>query len=293
MGTECVAAGNSRPSLGAVFRELAAAWNRERALFLTGLSGFALGLAGLVVLTARGRLLAPPEDLVKLIAFNVALAIFVLTLAPLAPLAGLAPRFLNRWRAFQVVMALGSFAVVNLQTYRGIDPRFPQSGMFIDRLASILFGLLAIGGGVSFLLFTVRLFRRRANPGEESLLLGARYGAVTALVGFGTGLWMILNWGSRFGEAGDILPLHALGFHALQALPLLALLLDWGRIPFPAARRWIHLAGSAWLAACAALAWQVLLGRSLLDPSPAAVVALVLLIVWGLVAARAAHAWFR
>jgi hypothetical protein len=167
-----------------------------------------------------------------------------------------------------------------------VDPRFPTSGAALDLLAAVLFGLLAVGSVVSFLVFAVALFRRPDGP----LLLGARYGAVGALVGHGTGLWMIWNGGSRFGEAGDILPLHALGFHALQAVPLVALLLDWGRLPAPAAHWWTHAAGCAWLGACAALAWQVALGRAALDPSPATGAALALLTVWGLAVARAAYA---
>jgi hypothetical protein len=288
--------GNDSSTLRAALGTLVGAWQRERALFWTGLFCLLLGQAGVLAAGALGRFIAPEGDLAKPIAFSVALGIYVLTLAPLVDLARFSPRFHRRWCRLQVALTLGSVTVANLQTYRGIDPRFPQSGVPFDLLASVLFGLLALGGFLLFLLFAVSLFRRAtdAAPTRPGLLvLGARYGAVAALVGYASGLWMIVVRGSRFGEAGDILPLHALGFHGLQTVPVVALLLGWGESPLPAARRWVHGAGSAWLGACAALAWQTLRGRSFPEESVARGLTLLGLLAWGLVVARAVHAWRR
>jgi hypothetical protein len=284
---------NDSPSTPALLPMLVAAWSRERALFWTGLFLLFLALAGGVVLMARGRFIAPEGDLAKPIAFDVGLGIYVLTLAAVARLVGFSARMNGYWRAVQMVLALGSVAVANVQTYRGIDPRFPGSGMAIDRLASMLFGVLAVAGSVSFLVLTVSLFRRPADASERLLVLGLRYGAMAALIGYATGLWMILNGGAHFGEAGDILPLHALAFHGLQAAPVVAVLLGWRRMPSAAPRPWVHVAGCAWLVACAALAWQTLQGRSVLEPAPATVVALVALLVWALAMAYAVRTWFR
>ena len=236
-----------QPVAGAALRMLATTWNRERALFATGLCCFVVALVGVVVLLARGRFIAPQGDLTKPIAFDVAVGVYVLTLAALTPLAAWSPRLLLVWRGGQVTLALGSVAIANIQPWRGIDPRFPASGALIDGLAGLVFALLAVLGSSVFLMFAVRLFRRRADGDEGLLLLAARYASVAAIVGYATGFWMIHNGGPRVGESGDILPLHALGFHGVQALPVVAFLLAWGRIPFTAARRWVHLAGSAWL----------------------------------------------
>jgi hypothetical protein len=56
------------------------------------------------------------------------------------------------------------------------------------------------------------------------------------------------------------MPIHAAGFHGLQALPLVALLLGWSSLTTEAARTWIHIAGSAWLLFCLGLILQPLAG---------------------------------
>jgi hypothetical protein len=270
---------------------LAAAWVRERGLFAAGLVGLLLGLVGLIVLALHGRSIPPEGDVTKAMAFNVAVGIFLLTLALLVPLAAFTQRSRRHWCALQVWLALGSFAIVNVQLYRGIDPRFSRSGMLVDLCASLLFGLLALVGSASFLVFAVRLFRREATPREGSLLLAARYAGVAGTLAYAAGLWMILAGGARVGQAGDILPLHALGFHGLQAVPVVALLLHWGRASPRSVRQWVPIAGAGWVGACLGFAWQALRGRPPLDPSPAGVFVLVMLFTWGLVAARAVAAW--
>jgi hypothetical protein len=280
-------------SLGAALRILAAAWNRELALVGTGLLGVALGLVGLIVLAALGRFIPPEGDLGKPIAFNVALGVYLLTLAALVSLARFTTRFHRRWCAAQVVLTLGSFAIANIQTYRGIDPRFPQPGASLNQGVSILFGLLALGGAVTFLMFAVRLFRRRAEGAEGLMVLAARYGTVAALAGYASGLLMILVGGSRFGETGDILPSHALGFHGLQAVPAVAGLLILAHTPPGTARRWIHVAGASWIGACAGTGWQALLGFPPLEPSAAGAVTLVMLLAWGVAGTWAFHTWRR
>jgi hypothetical protein len=268
-------------------------WQRERTLFQTGLFCFALGLAETAVLVIRGRFIDPDGDLAKPLAFNLALGTYVLTIALLAHLARFSAPVHRCWRTLQIVLALGSVVIANIQTYRGIDPRFPHSAEAIDHLASLLFGLLAAGGTVTFACFIVQLFRRRAPEAESLLVLSTRYASVAAMIGYATGLWMILNGGSRYGASGDILPLHALGFHALQAVPVIALLLGWGCVPLSVSHRLVHVAGTAWLSACMALLWQTLLGRAVRELSPATLVALVSLFSWLLVMVRAAAAWLR
>lgn len=59
------------------------------------------------------------------------------------------------------------------------------------------------------------------------------------------------------------------------------------------ARPLIHAAGAAWLAACAAVAWQTAQGRPMLELSPANGVAAVSLLTWAAVAAFAARTWLR
>jgi hypothetical protein len=99
--------------------------------------------------------------------------------------------------------------------------------------------------------------------------------------------------GPGVGESGNLLPLHAAGFHGIQAIPLVALLLGWARAPEAVARRAVHLAGLAWIAACFAIAWQTSSGRSVLEPSAATAIAAAVLLAWGLILARALLAFRR
>jgi hypothetical protein len=97
--------------------------------------------------------------------------------------------------------------------------------------------------------------------------------------------------GSRYGAAGNILPLHALGFHSLQALPLVALFFLWSDVEPAIARRWIHLAALAWIGACLAVACQMFAGRSPSEPSPSTLAAIGFLLVWLIALGRGAWAW--
>ncbi|MBC7790013.1 MAG: hypothetical protein H7Z74_08700 [Anaerolineae bacterium] len=107
-----------------------------------------------------------------------------------------------------------------------------------DVAVGILLFLTAMGLIVTFIVLAVKLFRGPA-PGRDPLLLfGMRYGSATTMLGFGAGLWMSAVQSRLTGEGGNILPLHAPGFHGLQAVPLIALLLNRSSLTPSSAERW-------------------------------------------------------
>lgn len=61
----------------------------------------------------------------------------------------------------------------------------------------------------------------------------------------------------------------------------------------PLALARIHAAGVAWLAAVAAIAWQTVEGRAILDASPAMALAAGSLLAWAVVAALAVRTWLH
>jgi hypothetical protein len=146
---------------------------------------------------------------------------------------------------------------------------------------------------VMFLFLTWRFFRNRNEVKNRLLLVAIRYGCATTIFGFMAGILMGANQGSQVGAAGSMLPFHAAGFHGLQAVPLVALLLSWSYMPLEAARSWVHAAGLSWLGLMAAIAWQTMRERSVLEPSMAMLLAGLLIFVWLLCAARAAISWGR
>jgi hypothetical protein len=274
-------------SFRAISRKLSDAYGEERLLFKLGLLGIGLGAIGLVLMAARGRTIAPEGDLYRAASFSIAIGIYILTLILFIPFAGFSSRGLRWWRWWTIALGLYAYSVENIQIYRGLNPRFTRVGSVADNVLGTLFGFVALGLIVMFLFLTWRFFRNRNEVKNRLLLLAIRYGCVATIFGFVAGVLMGANQGSQVGTAGSMLPFHAAGFHGLQAVPLVALLLSWAHMPLEAARRWVHAAGLAWLGLMAAIAWQTMRGHSILEPSLLMLLAGSLMFIWLLCAARA------
>jgi len=266
----------------------------NRALTLMGVIGILLGMLCLIVMAARGGVPIPPEgDLLKPATFDIAVGIYLITLALLLPSAGFSDGGRKRWVASNVGLFAYAFGIENIQIFRGLDPRFSRAAGPIDQILGGVFFLAALGTLVMFVIMTTKFFRRDRADRDSLVLLAIRYGSVAALGAFGAGIWMSLIQGRLTGESGNILPLHALGFHGLQAVPLVALLLVWSAADQRESRQWVHLTGIAWLIACAAVALQTVAGRSIFDVSPAILVTAFVLTVWTAIALYAFWRWAR
>jgi hypothetical protein len=268
-------------------------FRREWLLTATGVLGLLLGAACAVAIGVRGTELVGAEGhLRKAMAFDVAVGIYLLTLVLMVPLARFSRGGLWTWRISLALLSLYAFGMENVQIARGIDPRFTKVGSTLDQILGGMFFLAAVGMIVSFVILAWKVLARQTDGADGPLLLSLRYAALATMGAFAAGFWMSAVSGSRAGEA-SILPLHAVGFHGLQALPLVAILLTWAAVPADRARPWIHAAGVAWLAACAAIAWQTVQGRPLTDVTPAAALTAASLLAWAAVAALAARTWLR
>lgn len=279
--------------LRSIIRRVSEIYAEERALFRVGLLGIALGIIGLIVMAVRGHLIPLEGFVYKAASFDIAIGIYILTIILFVPLAGFSKRGRSVWRWSSVALALYPYAVENIQIYRGLDPRFTRIGSTVDNILGVLFGLTALGLIVMFLILTWRFFTSRTSINGSLLLLGIRYGCAAVMLGFITGMWIGANNGPAIGAKGNLLPLHAAGFHGLQAVPLVALLLGRARMSHDDARLWVHVAGLAWLGACGAIAWQTALGRSVLEGSTATLLAGAMLLIWLLCAVMALVVWRR
>jgi Domain of unknown function (DUF4281) len=287
------AAGGVGAALRTAAARAAAVYRRERVLTAVSVLGIVIGAGCAVAIGVRGTEAVGAEGhLRKAMSFDIAVGIYLLTLVLLLPLARFSPRGLAAWRGTQVALALYAFTVETVQIARGLDPRFTRVGSVADQILGGVFFLVATGMIVLFAILAWKVLARRMDGADGPLLLSLRYAGAATFGAFAAGFWMSAVQGSRVGGT-SILPLHAIGFHGLQALPLVAILLTWAGAGAERARPWVHAAGAAWLAACAGIAWQTMQGRPMTAFTPAAGLAAGALAAYAGVAALAARAWLR
>ena len=268
-----------------------AAFREERGVTAVALLGIALGGIAFIAAGLRGAQVPPEGDLMKPATFDVALGLFILSLVPWLPVSGFGEAARRRWRLWMIGLAIYAFGIETIQQFRGIDPRFSQAEP-VSQIFGGIFFVAALGIMSLAIALAVRAFDTPVIGRRGLLVLAARWAGTSMLMGFLAGVWLSANQGRSIGEAGNLLPLHAAGFHAVQAVPLVALMLAWSRVPVETARRWVHVAGAAWAAACIAIWWQTALGRAVTDlASAAGLAAVVLLGLWALSALRALVAW--
>jgi len=271
-----------------------AALTRVRTLFWLGLIGVALGAGCTAVALVRGSLAVGAEgDLSKAITFDGAVGIYLLTLGFFVPLAEFTSQGLRRWLGWTTGVIVYAYTLETVQTLRGLDPRFTKVGTPVDQILGGVFFLVACGVIALFCILAIKLVRRGVQDRQGIILLGIRYAIGATLVAFAAGLWMSAIAGRRFGGSGNILPLHAIGFHGLQAVPLVAWLLSRSSLPDHDARRWVHRAGAGWIGACLAIAWRTAEGQPVTEFSISTTLAALFVLAWGLITIRAALAWMQ
>ena len=140
------------------------------------------------------------------------------------------------------------------------------------------------------LVLVVKYFRAPAGP----ITVAVRYGGAASIMAFGVGIWMsVVTQGRHVADAGNLLVVHATGFHGLQVVPMIALLLQWAETRASLARWRVHVAGVTWLGACLAITWQSGSGRSVVELSPATAVTALCLLAFSVTGVLAARSWLR
>jgi hypothetical protein len=255
----------------------------RRAPALVGLAvlGFTLALITSVIAAINGGWLLGQEGrLLEAVKFDLALGIFILTLALILPLAPFTARGRRRWVGWLTGLALFSYGVETIQSWRGLDPRFSTISSDADQILGGLFFLAALAIWLLFFLLIRTFFRPDALPDHRPLRLSLRYAAAGAFMAFGVGLVMSVLGGRVSGAAGDFMLAHAAGFHALQAVPVVALLLGANRLSAAVSIPWTHAAGVGWTLLCTGLVVQALTGAPPAAPSPALALSLAGAAIW-------------
>ncbi|RNB90438.1 hypothetical protein EDM56_07975 [Brevibacillus fluminis] len=237
----------------------------EKWLVLTGLLGFLLSCicAGWVIL--YGGPVSPNGDVLNAFSFNAALGIFLLSTAAIAPFSGMGPKRRAAFRWSYIILALYSYFAETVQNFRGVNPRFVKGGAPFDVMVGSIFTFVALLLIVGYLFFAVQYFRQRSTKLRPTLVLAIRYAMVAVVISFVAGVWISFNHGRIVGLHGNIIWLHGLGFHALQAVPAVALLAERSNLAEKVRSRPIHLAGITYLLGLVAIAAQTYQGFSILE----------------------------
>lgn len=284
------------------------------------LLALALAMAVLALVSTVGVLLDPRELLgapvwAKPLKFSLSVLIYAVSLAWLLPLLERGHR-LAWWAGTATAVLLGVEMVIIVGTAAaGVRSHFNVSSPLATALWSAMATSIA-GAWVAALLVAALLFRARL--GDRGRTLAVRAGLLIALLGMALGFLMtiptdqqlagfegvagahtvggsdggpglpLVGWST---EAGDLRIPHFVGMHALQVLPLTALLLELAARRVPALRRESTRAGllrvgaALYLGVLALLTVQALAGQPLLRPSGAVLAAGAVLVVAAAVAA--------
>ena len=252
----------------------------ERALVITGIFGFILSAGIAIYMFFRGSIILPEGNVRDAFSFNVAIGIYILSIAAILPLTKLntAKRKAVRW--LFILTSLYCYTIETVQNFRGISPRFSREGTVVDMAAGILFGVVSLVLVILAVVLAVHFFRLKKSSQRPLLIMGILYAFISVLAANIAGLWMILLQDRLTAGTGNVIVLHGIGFHALQTLILLAWLLERAVIIERFKRRMIHTGSIAWLLMIVMIGIQTALGHTVFELTPLPISAFLFFLFW-------------
>ncbi|MFZ6993146.1 hypothetical protein ACO0E1_14750 [Curtobacterium sp. RRHDQ66] len=267
------------------------AWHRPLVVFAAAMCVWAVVcLAGLLI---DPRTLAADPIWAKPLKFSVSLALYAVTLAwMLSLLQRPVLRRIGWWAGtIGAAASLLEIVVISIQVVRGVGSHFnvstPTNQLFYQLMAggvTLMYCATLFVGGAVAVSSTVR---------DRALTWALRTGLVIALVGLSVGFLMVVPTAAQLADPssgtygshsvrgddasggipllgwntvhGDLRVSHFIGMHALQVLPMVALVLP-ATMRERTRLRIVVLAGSAYAAVTAIALWQALRGQSVLRP---------------------------
>ncbi|GAA2328247.1 hypothetical protein [Dactylosporangium salmoneum] len=260
-------------------------------------------MAALALLTAIGifaddRTLLGVPIWLKPFKFSVSIAIYAVTIAWMIGLLAERRRRFGWWLGTIIAATmLIEIAVIDGQAARGHRSHFNFQTPLDGALFDIMGATIAIAWAATLILAILLLMQRMPDRANA---LAVRLGLIIALGGMAVGFLMtiptqaelaqdhptivgahsvgvadggpglpLVNWSTT---GGDLRAGHFIGMHALQALPLFALLLSLAGARFARLRadqvrvRLIGVAGFGYAGLTVLVTWQALRGQSLVHP---------------------------
>ena len=254
---------------------------------------FFTAVMGVTAVVTLGGIFLDPRILtgvpiwLKPFKFAISLSLYAVTLAWMLTLLPRRSR-VAEWAATVIVAAASlEIVVIVTQAVRGTTSHYNET----SPLNSALWQSMGIAIMVLFAAhFVIAVVVLRGRIADRASAYAIRLGLGLALLGMLAAVPMVMPPGASFGQAhtvglpdgGPGLPLvgwstvggdlrigHFVGLHGLQALPLLALLLQRffaGRLTVATRTRLLLVAGTAYAILVVMLTWQALRAQPLLRP---------------------------
>ncbi|MED3728547.1 hypothetical protein [Priestia filamentosa] len=253
----------------------------EKLLVMISLLGFVLAIGIALYIYIFGNVVLPEGNLERAFSFDVALALFLLSIAAILPLSGLSSRKRAAIRWFFIPAILYAYAIETIQHFRGINPRFSKvASNTVDSIAGNLFALDSLLILIVVVLLAIPFYRKRQTNERPLVVLGIRYAFLSIMFAFAAGLWMSVLQSRYIGETGNLIVLHGLGFHALQALPVLGWLSEKAHIKKRHPEWLIHVGSLAWTICILLISIQTVIGRSVFEWTALPILSGIMLIIW-------------
>ena len=254
---------------------------------------FFTAVMGVTAVVTLGGIFLDPRILtgvpiwLKPFKFAISLSLYAVTLAWMLTLLPRRSR-VAEWAATVIVAAASiEIVVIVTQAIRGTTSHYNETSALNSALWQSMGSSIMVLFAAHFVIAVVVLRRRIADRASAYAI---RLGLGLALLGMLAAVPMVMPPGASFGQAhtvglpdgGPGLPLvgwstvggdlrigHFVGLHGLQALPLLALLLDRffaTRLTVATRARLLLVAGPAYAILVVMLTWQALRAQPLLQP---------------------------
>jgi hypothetical protein len=279
-------------------------WKSDRALTAAALLMLGALAAFLVGIVADPRVITGVPAWLKPAKFAISTAIYMLTLAWIFTYLSEWPRLRRLVGRATVGIFILEVAIIALQAWRGTS-HFNASTPFNATLFAVMGSAIVVQTLMSVLV-AVALWRQRFE--DRALGWALRTGMVITIAGASLGGMMTRPTESQLAqiaetrqvslvgahtvgapdggpglpgtgwsvEHGDLRVPHFIGLHALQVLPVIALLLWWRRIDDARRARLMVVAGSSYATIFLILIWQALRGQALINPDALTLGALAL-----------------
>jgi hypothetical protein len=280
-------------------------WKSDRALTAAALLMLGALAAFLVGIVADPRVITGVPAWLKPAKFAISTAIYMLTLAWIFTSLSEWPRLRRLVGRATVGIFILEVAIIALQAWRGTTSHFNASTPFNATLFAVMGSAIVVQTLMSVLV-AVALWRQRFE--DRALGWALRTGMVITIAGASLGGMMTRPTESQLAqiaetrqvslvgahtvgapdggpglpgtgwsvEHGDLRVPHFIGLHALQVLPVIALLLWWRRIDDARRARLMVVAGSSYATIFLILIWQALRGQALINPDALTLGALAL-----------------